>query len=93
MSEIDTECRILGLTIPLDPNNTIGLLCVGGEIILVVLTLLFLQEPPEAKVHKKVKPEESGDKTETKGVMYALTHFDIFLPVFTMFSIVGCFTL
>jgi len=93
VSEIDTEFQIFGLKIPVDPNNSIGLLMIGGEIVLVVLTLLFLQEPPEKEFQTKRKSETTGAKTEAKGVLYALSHFDIFFPVFIMFVSLANFSL
>jgi len=93
VSDIDKEFQIFGLTVPVDPNNSIGLLMVGGEIFLVVIMLLFLQEPPDKKVNKKGKSEESSTKTESKGILYALSHFNIFFPIFTMFVIMCSFQL
>jgi MFS family permease len=93
VSKIDTEFQIFGLKIPVDPNNSIGLLMLGGEIVLVILTLLFLQEPPEKEFQKNRKSEMSGAKTEAKGVLYALSHFDIFFPVFIMFVSLANFSL
>jgi len=88
VSEIDTEFQIFGLKVTVDPNNSIGLLMVGGEIILAVIMLLFLQEPPDKKVNDKEKSAEPSTKTESKGVLHALSHFDIFFPVFTMFVVI-----
>jgi len=93
VSEIDTEFQIFGLKVPIDPNNSIGLLMVGGEIILIVITLIFLQEPPDRKVNKKGKSDESGPKTESKGFLYTLGHFNLFFPIFTMFVINCVFSL
>eukprot|EP00536_Pseudo-nitzschia_multiseries_P002964 jgi/Psemu1/236229/estExt_Genewise1.C_420039 len=90
VSKINTEFKVLGVTVPINSNNSIGLLMVGGQIILIILTLSFLQEPHRAEKKLEEEPEsgipESGRKS--RGVWYALTHFSIFFPVFTMFIVV-----
>lgn len=97
VSEINTEWKIFGLTIPLDPNNSIGLIMVGGELILALITFLFFNEPPtkEDKLDKiAAKADASSDsKKESKGVLYALGHFDIFFPIFTMFVVMCNYSL
>lgn len=90
VSEVDTEFNIFGLRIPVDPNNSVGLVMLAGEVILVILTLLVFQDPPEKENPKKRKSEvSSASKAEVKGVLHALSYFDISFPVFTMFAIFG----
>jgi MFS family permease len=95
VSGIDTEITIFGSKIPVDPNNSVGLFMLVGEVLLIVLTLLFLQEPPEKESATSTKQGELGgaEKTEAKGVWYALGYFDIFFPVFVMFAAVCNFML
>lgn len=89
VSEIDTEFNILGLKIPVDPNNSVGLVMLGGEVLLVILTLLIFRDPPESETKSKRKSQISVSKTEKKGVLHALSYFDISFPVFTMFAAFG----
>eukprot|EP00584_Thalassiosira_punctigera_P005618 CAMPEP_0172530606 /NCGR_PEP_ID=MMETSP1067-20121228/4291_1 /TAXON_ID=265564 ORGANISM="Thalassiosira punctigera, Strain Tpunct2005C2" /NCGR_SAMPLE_ID=MMETSP1067 /ASSEMBLY_ACC=CAM_ASM_000444 /LENGTH=509 /DNA_ID=CAMNT_0013314849 /DNA_START=188 /DNA_END=1717 /DNA_ORIENTATION=- len=95
VSEINTEWKVLGFEIPLDPNNSIGLIMVGGELILALITFLFFNEPPakEEKLDKIAKADASGSTKESKGVLYALSHFDILFPIFTIFVVMCNFML
>lgn len=85
VDKIDTEFQIFGLQVPVNPNNSVGLLVLSGEVVLVLLTLRFLHEPPENGNHTKRKSEISNTKAEAKGVLHALSYFDILFPVITMF--------
>ena len=89
VSEMNTELEFFGLRIPVDPNNSVGLVMLGGEVLLVVLTLLIFQDPPENETKNKRKSQISVTKTEGKGVLRALSYFDISFPVFTMFVAFG----
>jgi len=95
VSEVNTEFEIFGVTIPVDSNNSIGLLMVGGMLILSIMTLVFLEEPPtkEEELEKKHEAEHPNIQQEQKGVWYALTHFNIFFPVFTMFTLMANYCL
>jgi len=87
VSEIDTEFKIFGATVPLDPYNSIGLVMVFSEVFLTIIMTLFLEEPPTKEIDEKKnsdKKENSG--SELKRILYALGHFDIFLPIFIMFA-------
>mmetsp|Transcript_9778 Transcript_9778/g.29114 ORF Transcript_9778/g.29114 Transcript_9778/m.29114 type:complete len:548 (-) Transcript_9778:652-2295(-) len=90
VSNIDTKVEVFGVAVPITPNNSVGLFTIFQGIILIVLTLAFFHEPPSKK-EKPNEPSESGipdTGSKTKGVWYALTHFNIFFPVFTMFTVV-----
>jgi len=91
VSGIDTEFTIFGKTIPLNPYNSIGLLIFAGEVTLVSAMTLFLIEPPEPKENKRESVASIATVGETKGILYALGHFDIFFPVFTMFTLACAF--
>jgi len=98
VSEIDTEFELFGLQIPVNPNNSIGLMMVVGEIILVIITLLFFQDPPEKKKEEDKMTSATGGadtttKSEAKGFWYAIGHFNIIFPVFTIFCVASCFAL
>jgi len=97
VSEIDTEFDIFGIRVPVNPNNSIGLMMVVGEVILVIITLLFFQDPPEKKEDKTTSVDTATTvdtpKSEAKGFWYAIGHFDIFFPIFTMFCVFSCFQL
>ena len=88
VSKIDTEFYLFGVTIPVNPYNSVGLLMVGSEIILLILTSIFLVEPPEKEkddndndkltIDKKDEDEEKNDHhNESKRVLFGLSHFDI----------------
>ena len=91
VSEIDTEFHVFGLRIPVDPNNSVGLVMFGGEVLLVILTLFVFQDPPKEENQNQNKRISalSVTKTEAKGVLHALSYFDIWFPVFTMFVAFG----
>ena len=91
MSEIDTEFKIFGVTVPLDPYNSIGLVMVFSEVFLTIFMTFFLDEPPTKEINEKKNSDKKGNggknsASESKGVLYALGHFDIFLPIFIMFA-------
>jgi len=95
VSEIHTEFHLFGVTIPVNPYNSVGILMVVSEIILLILVLIFLVEPPEKeeddelKKDKKEEEEEKNDTNESKkGVLFGLTHFDIWFPIFSMFCMI-----
>eukprot|EP00534_Pseudo-nitzschia_fraudulenta_P000844 CAMPEP_0201128538 /NCGR_PEP_ID=MMETSP0850-20130426/34016_1 /ASSEMBLY_ACC=CAM_ASM_000622 /TAXON_ID=183588 /ORGANISM="Pseudo-nitzschia fraudulenta, Strain WWA7" /LENGTH=520 /DNA_ID=CAMNT_0047397757 /DNA_START=116 /DNA_END=1678 /DNA_ORIENTATION=+ len=95
VSKIDTEFRVFGLTIPVNPNNSIGLIIIAALLPLIPLFLIFFIEPPtkEKESNKRRESEIPNGLNETKGIWYALTHFDILFPVFTMFVVVCNFML
>lgn len=90
VAQINTSVTIFGgaVTIPLTPNNSIGLIMIGSEIFLAIVMMLFLQDPPEKETttdDKKEKQTKNDNDDEKKGILYALTHFDIFFPVYIFF--------
>lgn len=91
VSEMNTELKFFGLQLPIDPNNSVGLVMLGGEVLLIVLTLLVFQDPPVKENENKSKRRStiSVTKKEAKGVLHALSYFDIAFPVFTMFVAFG----
>ena len=76
---INTEFNLFGVKIPVTSLNSIGILMVGSLVMLLILTLVFLLDPPQEDKFladdRSTEKEKSGDKE--KGLFYALTHFGI----------------
>lgn len=81
VSGINTQFDIGGVTIPVNPNNSIGLLMVGSEVFLLILTLIFLLEPPDKKDNEAVDvlidKDNKKEDSEKIGLLYVLGHLEI----------------
>ena len=79
VTEINTEWHIFDVTIPVNPNNSIGLLMVGSEFVLLILTLIFLLEPPDEKNDEDavLKDKDKKEDDEKIGFSYALVHIEL----------------
>ena len=79
VTEINTEWHIFDVTIPVNPNNSIGLLMVGSEFVLLILTLIFLLEPPDKKNDEDavLKDKDKQEDDEKIGFLYALGHIEL----------------
>jgi len=91
---INTEFNLFGVKIPVTSLNSIGILMVGSLVMLLILTLVFLLDPPQEDKFladdRSTEKEKSGDKE--KGLFYALTHFGIWFPIFAFFSVICNFS-
>jgi MFS family permease len=91
VSEINTEWHIFDVTIPVNPNNSIGLLMVGSEVVLLILTLIFLLEPPDKKDDEdavlKEKDKDKKEDGEKTGLLYVLGHFELWYVSYKVNSI------
>ena len=83
LSTIDTEMQIGNLTIPLNPYNSVGLFVAAGNLLVLLVTLVFLQEPPEQQKEMSIR----GAKAGMKEFWEALTCLEIMLPLVIVFAV------
>lgn len=89
VSKVDTSVRIKdGLVLVVNQNNSVGLIVGAGEILLLIAMMLFLKDPPPQ--HKTVPRLSSGEEPQVKKASFqeiweAVSCFDLFLPMCTMF--------
>ena len=96
VAEIDTEWKVFSnwIVIPVNPNNSPGMIVVLGESILFMATFLFLKDPQtKLEMGATSKREEPSRKAGLKEIWEALTTFDLFLPMANLFTLMCCFTL
>ena len=96
VAEIDTELKVFNswIVIPVNPNNSPGMILVLGESILFIATFLFLKDPQtKLEMGATSKREEPSRKAGLKEIWEALTTFDLFLPMANLFTLMCCFTL
>ena len=96
VAEIDTELKVFNgwIVIPVNPNNSPGMILVLGESILFIATFLFLKDPrTKLEMGATSKREEPSRKAGLKEIWEALTTFDLFLPMANLFTLMCCFTL
>ena len=96
VAEIDTELKVFNswIVIPVNPNNSPGMILVLGESILFIATFLFLKDPEMGDASDgTTKREEPSRKAGLKEIWEALTTFDLFLPMANLFTLMCCFTL
>ena len=96
VAEIDTELKVFNswIVIPVNPNNSPGMILVLGESILFIATFLFLKDPEMGVASDgTIKREEPSRKAGLKEIWEALTTFDLFLPMANLFTLMCCFTL
>lgn len=89
---IDTSISIFNYTIPLNPRNSPGLVLAAGELFLLVMTTLFLQEP-KLKREKPLTDDKEHTKTCLRDILTAVTHFDLVFPAFIMFVLISNWSL
>lgn len=92
VAENDTELTIGGMTVPLTPYNSIGLMVFVGELVLALATAFFLIDPQLTGQSKGGIVEDTPASGSSK-LLHALGHFDIFFPVFLMFVVVFAYNL
>lgn len=81
--KINTEFKIGNMiTIPINPYNAAGLLIAVGEVFLLCVMLLFLQEPPEKenKNDNKKQQEQENQQASLKDIAKAMCSIDLILP-------------
>ena len=67
ISEVNTSITIGSLVIPLNPYNTVGLVIAIGEVILLIVMLLYLKEPvPANNNEENTKNERTSICTSSK---------------------------
>jgi len=88
VAKIDTSISIFNCNVPLNPRNSVGLALAFTESCLMVLTLLFLQDPPP-KSNKRgtitAKDKAAKVMVVPRDIWNAVTHFDILFPILIKF--------
>lgn len=89
VQEINTSVAITpSFNIPINPLNSIGLLLALNEVLLWLIVIFFLKDPPS---QKEKSPESVSSEASTKDILKALTHFDISFPVIQQFVVLANF--
>ena len=89
VQEINTSVAITPrFNIPIIPLNSIGLLLALNEVLLWLIVIFFLKDPPS---QKEKSPESVSSEASTKDILKALTHFDISFPVIQQFVVLANF--
>ena len=73
--------------IPINPLNSIGLLLALNELLLWLIVIFFLKDPPSQKEKSLTSTESASSEASTKDILKALTHFDIYFPVIQQFVV------
>ncbi len=88
LADVDTSINFLGIEIPLDAYNSVGLLIASFELFGLCLVYFFLPEPP-ARTSETTAVGEDLPKQESGGWAAVLreltTDIKLFLPLFAIF--------
>lgn len=77
LARVDTEFHLGKLVILMTPYNSVGLFVAAGNVLVLLVTFIFMQEPP---VQKKGRTERS-QTLGLKELWKALACLDIMLPL------------
>mmetsp|Transcript_3626 Transcript_3626/g.6809 ORF Transcript_3626/g.6809 Transcript_3626/m.6809 type:complete len:393 (+) Transcript_3626:307-1485(+) len=81
VAKVDTVWEIFGFAIPVNENNSVGLVVALGEVILFTATFLFLKNPPpKQSVTSTAEPADAN-------VWEAITHFELLISMTNFFFV------
>jgi MFS family permease len=86
LNRIDTEYHLGSLVIPMNSRNSVGLIVAGGNLLVLVVTMIFMQEPSESKKEPSWGKQNSRNKNELWNAIFCL---DIMVPIFIIL-VVNC---
>ena len=78
IAKIDTTIDVLGHTVPMTSTNSVGLVVAVGNLFVLVVTLLFLEEPPT----KTKTLSERAQSAKWYEVLQSIYCLEIILPLF-----------
>lgn len=85
LSEIDSEITLGGISIPLNPYNSVGLFVALGQLVVLTVSLIFFTEPPTPS--KEDKTDDEVPKAGMREFWEAVTCIEIVVPMFIIFVI------
>ena len=81
LSRIDATIIIGTWRIPINPFNSVGLIVGVGQVLVLLVTLIFLREPPEQAKELSERAQQAG----LQEFWEAATCFDVLLPLVIVF--------
>jgi MFS family permease len=85
LARIDTEFHLGNMVMPMNSRNCVGLVVAVGNLLVLAVTLIFMQEPPE----QKKEPSERNVNGGRKELWKAIACLDIMVPLLIIF-VVNC---
>jgi hypothetical protein len=90
--KIDTTWTIGSHTFTIYPFNLVGLLLAFGNVLVLAIVMVFLEEPTEKEL-KRPNAAVSGPSAEKQDLWKALLCIEIQLPLFTLLVVNSSFQL
>lgn len=81
IAEIETEIQIFGVTVPMTPTNSVGLVVAAGNLFVLLVTLTFLEEPPT----QTKEPSTRAQSAKWHEILGTICTLEIMLPLFIIF--------
>lgn len=94
LSELNTTIHIFGFEMAVDPLNSVGILLVVGNFLVLTCVVLLLEEPPEKeKKFPDIVGATASSASQTGNLWNGIFKIEIMLPIFILLVINSSFQL